>query len=76
MPVGQGPWEVSETAVKGNVNLKPKVILKTAKAKKGRVYMQSFIAQDIEALIGLGSLDKVSVDIEEPVWTFYEHPET
>ena len=64
-PAGQGPWEVAETAVKGNVNLKPKVILKTAKAKKGRVYMQSFIAQDIEALMGLGSLDKVSVDIEE-----------
>jgi len=64
-PGVQGPWEVAETAVKGNVNLKPKVILKTGKAKKGSVYMQSFVSQDIEALMGLGSLDKVSVDIEE-----------
>ena len=64
-PARQGPWEVAETSVKGNVNLKPKVILKTVKAKKGRVYMQSFVNQDIEALIGLGSLEKVSVDIEE-----------
>lgn len=64
-PPGQGPWEVAETVVKGNVNLKPKVILKTAKAKKGRVYMRSFVATDIEALLGLGSLETVRVDIEE-----------
>ncbi|MGD9643300.1 MAG: outer membrane protein assembly factor BamA [Elusimicrobiales bacterium] len=64
-PLGQGPWEVAETAVKGNVNLKPKVILKTTKAKKGRVYMLSFVNHDIEALMGLGSLEKVLVDIEE-----------
>ena len=61
----QGPWEVAETTVKGNINLKPKVILKTGKAQKGRVYMQSFVSQDIEAIMGLGSLEKVSVDITE-----------
>ncbi|OGR94435.1 MAG: outer membrane protein assembly factor BamA [Elusimicrobia bacterium GWF2_62_30] len=61
----RGPWEVAETAVKGSVNIKPKVILKTGKAKKGSVYMDSFVSQDIEAIMGLGSLEKVSVDIEE-----------
>ncbi len=60
-----GPWEVAETAVKGNQNLKPKAILSTGKAKKGRLYKQSFVSQDIEAILGLGSVEKVSVDIEE-----------
>lgn len=58
-------WEVAEVAVKGNVNIKPKAILKTGKAKKGRFYRQSFVAQDIEAIMGLGSIDKISVDITE-----------
>jgi len=60
-----GPWEVAETAVKGNANIKPKAILKTGKAKKGKLYQRSFVSQDIEAIMGLGSIDKVSVDIEE-----------
>ncbi|OGS10673.1 MAG: outer membrane protein assembly factor BamA [Elusimicrobia bacterium RIFOXYA12_FULL_57_11] len=64
-PAGRGPWEVAETAVKGNLNIKSKVILKTGKAKKGRLYMQSFISQDIEAILGLGSVDKVSVELDE-----------
>ncbi len=60
-----GPWEVAETAVKGAVNLKPKAVLKAGKARKGRIYTKDFVAQDIEALLALGSVDKVSVDIEE-----------
>ncbi|MCX5792101.1 MAG: outer membrane protein assembly factor BamA [Elusimicrobia bacterium] len=64
-PAGRGPWEVAATAVKGNLNVKAKVILKTGKAKTGRLYEQSFIAQDIEAILGLGSVDKVSVELEE-----------
>ncbi|HNW45096.1 MAG TPA: outer membrane protein assembly factor BamA [Elusimicrobiales bacterium] len=62
---GQGPWEVAETAVKGNINIKSKVIFKTGKAKKGRLYLRAFISQDMEALLGLGSVAKVSVEIEE-----------
>lgn len=61
----EGPWEVAETAVKGSANIKAKAILKTGKARKGKLYQKSFVAQDIEALLGLGSLEKVSVDIEE-----------
>jgi outer membrane protein insertion porin family len=61
----KGPWEVAETAVKGTLNVKPKAVLKAGKAKKGRIYSREFVSQDIEAILGLGSIDKVSVDIEE-----------
>jgi len=60
-----GPWEVAEAAVKGTINLKPKAALKAGKARKGRIYSKDFVAQDIEALLALGSVEKVSVDIEE-----------
>ena len=60
-----GPWEVAETAVKGNLNVKAKAVLKAGKAKKGRVYSREFVSQDIEAVLALGSMDKVSVDLEE-----------
>ena len=62
---GKGPWEVAETAVKGAVNVKPKAVLKAGKAKKGRLYLREFVSQDIEAVLALGSMEKVSVDIEE-----------
>src|SRR3989339_162254 len=62
---GKGPWEVGSVAVKGNINVKTKVIAKTGHAKKGKLYYQDFVNSDIEAVLGLGSLEKVSVDIEE-----------
>jgi outer membrane protein insertion porin family len=61
----KGPWEVAETAVKGNLNVKAKAVLKAGKAKKGRLYLREFVSQDIEAVLALGSMDRVSVDIEE-----------
>ncbi len=60
-----GPWEVGETAVKGSLNVKPKVVLRAVKARKGRLYYRDFVARDVEAVLGLGSVEKVSVDIEE-----------
>ena len=63
--IQNGPWEVAEAAVKGEVNLKAKAVVKAGKAKKGRVYQQSFVSQDIEAILALGSVEKVSVDIAE-----------
>ncbi|HBE89009.1 MAG TPA: outer membrane protein assembly factor BamA, partial [Elusimicrobia bacterium] len=60
-----GPWEIGEVAVRGTVNVKPKVITRTAKARKGRLYYRDFVTRDVEAILGLGSVDKVSVDIEE-----------
>ncbi len=60
-----GPWEVAETAVRGARNVKGKAVLKAGKARKGRFYSREFVGQDIEAILALGSVDKVSVDIEE-----------
>ena len=62
---GKGPWEVGAVGVKGNINVKTKVVTKTGKAKKGKLYYQDFINSDIEAVLGLGSMEKVSVDISE-----------
>ena len=59
------PWEVGDAAVKGSVNIKPKAILRTGKARKGKLYYKDSVQQDIEAIIGLGSVDKVSVDIAD-----------
>ena len=61
---GRGPWEAAEAAVKGTINLKPKVILRAGKARKGKLYRRDFVAQDIESILALGSVEKVSVDIE------------
>lgn len=63
--IGKGPWEAAEIAVKGNINVKAKVISKTGKARKGKLYYQDFVNTDIETIMGLGSLEKVSVDIAE-----------
>ncbi len=60
-----GPWEVAETAAQGQVNLKAKTVLRAGKARKGRIYLKDFVSQDIEAILALGSVEKVSVDIEE-----------
>lgn len=62
---GKGPWEPAEITVKGNINVKPKVIARTGKAKVGKLYYGDFINSDIEAILGLGSIEKVSVDIAE-----------
>lgn len=62
---GKGPWEVGAVAVRGNINVKSKVVTKTGHAKKGKLYYQDFVNSDIEAVLGLGSMEKVSVDIEE-----------
>ena len=62
--LGQGPWEVGAVEVKGNINVKAKVVAKTGKARKGKLYYQDFVNSDISDILGLGSMEKVSVDIE------------
>ena len=62
--LGNGPWETGEIAVRGNKNLKTKVLIKTGSAKKGRLYRSSDVSKDVETFMGLGSLENVSVDIE------------
>ncbi len=62
---GAGPWEVAETAVRGTVNVKPKAVLRAGKARKGRLYLKEFVQQDIEAVLALGSVDRISVEIDD-----------
>jgi len=62
---GKGPWEVGAVTVKGNINVKAKVITKTGHAKTGKLYYQDFVNSDIEGVLGLGSIEKVSIDVEE-----------
>lgn len=62
--IGNGPWETGAIEVRGNKNLKAKVLIKTGKAKKGKLYKKSDISADIEAMMSLGSLENISVEIE------------
>ncbi|MCK4936306.1 MAG: hypothetical protein KAR84_05580, partial [Elusimicrobiales bacterium] len=58
-----GPWIIKELAVQGNINIKPKVIIKTSNAKKKKSYFKEDINADIEKILGLGSIETVSIDI-------------
>ncbi|MFA6583055.1 MAG: outer membrane protein assembly factor BamA [Elusimicrobiaceae bacterium] len=58
-----GPWMVCAEQASGYINLKERTILKNAKAKTGEFYQRFFIGEDIQALIGLGSIERVSVDV-------------
>ena len=58
-----GPWIIKELAVQGNINIKPKVIIKTSHAKKKKSYFKEDINADIEKILGLGSIETVSIDI-------------
>ena len=62
---GKGPWEVGVVEVIGNINVKPKVVIKVGKARKGKIYYQDFVNSDISSILGLGSMAKVSVDIAD-----------
>ncbi len=59
----KGPWEIGDMRVEGNMHVKPKVILKTSKAKKGKLYYQSDIDADMEAILNLGSIETVTIDL-------------
>lgn len=61
----QGPWEVGEIAVDGNINVKPRVIRRVVQARKGKLYSKEDINTDIQAILGLGSFEMVSVDIDD-----------
>lgn len=60
-----GPWEVGAVEVRGNINVKARVIARTGKAKKGKLYYQNFVNPDISDILGLGSVETVSVDIAD-----------
>ena len=62
--LGSGPWEVGAIEVRGYKNIKPKIIAKTGKARKKKLYKKSDISSDIETIMGLGSVENISVEIE------------
>lgn len=57
-------WEVYDVEIIGLKNIKEKLVLKTVKAKKGKLYYDEDKKSDIENLINLGSIDRASVSIE------------
>ncbi len=59
----EGTWIIKGLAVQGNINIKPKVILKTSSAKKKKSYYKDNINKDIEKILDLGSIETVSIDI-------------
>jgi outer membrane protein insertion porin family len=61
--LSEGPWIIKEVTVQGNINIKPKVILKTSRAEKKKSYYKDDINKDIEKILGLGSIETVSIDI-------------
>lgn len=56
-------YEVGDIEIIGIKNLKPKIILKTIKAKKGKIYYEEDKKEDIENLLNLGSIERSSVEI-------------
>jgi len=62
--ISEGPWEISEIIVKGNINLKTKTIIKTVRAKKNKLYYEEDKKVDIENLMALGGIDRVSISLE------------
>ncbi len=64
------PWVIGQVAVSGNKNVNQRVILTQVKARKGSLYDESDLDQDIQSLLGLGNFDRVQADISatgEPV---------
>ncbi|MEF3280294.1 MAG: outer membrane protein assembly factor BamA [Elusimicrobiota bacterium] len=62
-----GPWQVNEIEINGLINIKPKLILKTVRAKKGKVYYEEDKKTDIENLMALGNIDRAEVEIKYSV---------
>lgn len=59
----EGPWQVNEIEIRNIRNIKPKLILKTVRAKKEKVYYKDDVKVDVENLMALGSIERVSVDL-------------
>lgn len=59
----KGPWAVGEVQFQGLRHVKPKVVRGLIRAKKGEAYGSSDINQDVQAIMKLGSFERVTVDI-------------
>jgi outer membrane protein insertion porin family len=63
LPSSKGPWQVNEIEIVGLKNIKPKLILKTVKAKKGKLYYEEDKRVDVENLMNLGNLERAGVEL-------------
>ncbi len=63
-PLFAHQWLVYDIKVNGLKNIKEKLILKTIRAKKNKLYYDEDKKSDIENLINLGSIDRVVVEVE------------
>lgn len=59
----RGPWTVGEVQFQGLRHVKPKVVRGLIRAKKGETYGSSEINQDVQAIMRLGSFERVAVDV-------------
>lgn len=57
------PWVLGEIAVVGNKNVKHAVIRGQVKARKGDLYDRPELDRDVQAVLGLGSFERVKADI-------------
>ena len=60
---GNGPWKICAIETRGLFHVKERVIKKQVKAKKGELYQQNFVSEDIQSIIGLGGFENASVSI-------------
>lgn len=58
------PWVIGEITSKGLKNVKFSAIRSQVKSKKGDLYDRPDLDRDIQAVLGLGSFERVAADIE------------
>lgn len=57
------PWVIGEIMVLGTKNVKPSVVRGQVKGKRGELYDRSDLERDRQNIYGLGSFDRVAIDI-------------
>ncbi|MBI4676340.1 MAG: hypothetical protein HY748_02030, partial [Elusimicrobia bacterium] len=57
------PWVIGEIDVRGTRNVKPGTVRAAVKVRKGDLYDRPDLERDRSSLYGLGSFDRVAVDI-------------
>jgi outer membrane protein insertion porin family len=58
-----GPWMLGEIAFTGLVNVKQRAAMGEVQAKPGIMYHRAEVNRDIQALLGMGNFERVSVDV-------------
>ncbi|MFH1724661.1 MAG: outer membrane protein assembly factor BamA [Elusimicrobiota bacterium] len=61
--IPRSPWVIGELDIEGNRNVKRNTIRSQIKARKGDLYERAELDRDIQAVLSLGSFDRVAADI-------------